>query len=88
MVPCEHWGLSGLQSITDGSLPGVVQRKNSPIVEQCEGCEYAGCICIVVVVVAVPKARAITAKVIVMANFCINNQYYTSYIFISLAFFK
>jgi hypothetical protein len=37
-------------------------------------------------VAVVPKASAITAKVIVMVNFCINNQYCTSYIFISLAF--
>ena len=77
------------QPKVDASLPGVVQLKKSPgTVKQCEGCEYAGCICIVVVVVVVPKASAITAKAIVMANFCINNQYYTSYIFISLAFFK
>jgi len=55
---------------------------------QCVICEYAGFICIVVVVVVVPKASAITAKAIVMVNFCINNQYYASYISISLAFFR
>jgi hypothetical protein len=77
-----------LQPKVDASLPGVTQLKKSPVVKQCEGCEYAGCICIVVVVVVVPKARAITAKVIVMANFCISNQYYTSYISVSLTFFR
>jgi hypothetical protein len=74
------------QSVTDGSRPGVTQCTWVPKAPQILACEYAGCIRIVVVIVVVSKARAITAKAIVMVNFCINNQYYASYIFISHAF--
>jgi hypothetical protein len=41
-----------------------------PLLAQCRVCEYAGCIWIVVVIV-VPNASAITAKVIVMVNFAL-----------------
>jgi hypothetical protein len=62
-----------LLMVIDGFLPGVTQLEDSGVVTQCVACEYAGCICIVVVIIVIPNASAITAKVIVMANFCINN---------------
>jgi hypothetical protein len=69
----------GSQRVDDASLPGVIQLVITlSTVAQWNGCEYAGCICIVVVIVVVPKARAITAKAMVMVNFCIDNRYYTS----------
>jgi hypothetical protein len=65
------------QVVDEGSLPGVIQAEVSgDVLPQCVACEYAGCICIVVVIVVVPKASAITAKAIVMASFCTNSQYY------------
>ena len=81
--------LTPTQTVIDGSWPGVTHLVPNDALSgtaQCVACEYAGCIRIVVVIVVVPKARAITAKAIVMVNFCINNQYYASYIFIPHAF--
>jgi hypothetical protein len=83
--------LSRTQTVIDGSWPGVTHLVPNDALSgtaQCVACEYAGCICIVVVIVVVPKASAITAKAIVTNNFCINSQYYTSYIIISLAYFR
>jgi hypothetical protein len=64
---------SGSQIVTDGGLPGFSHTEKSGSVRQCVACEYAGCICIVDVIVVVPNTRGITAKAIVMVSFCINN---------------
>jgi hypothetical protein len=47
------------QKVVDGFWPGVTHLATSPIGEviQCEACEYAGCIWIVVVIV-VPTVTA------------------------------
>jgi hypothetical protein len=68
--------LTPTQTVIDGSWPGVTHLVPNDVLSgtlQCVACEYAGCICIVVVIVVIPNASAVTAKVIVMANFCINN---------------
>jgi hypothetical protein len=52
--------------VIDGFWPGVTQRSNPSGPAQCETCEYAGFICIVVVIVVVPKASVIAAKAIVI----------------------
>jgi hypothetical protein len=47
------------QVVDEGSLPGVIQAEVSgDVLPQCVACEYAGCICIVVVIV-VPTVTAI-----------------------------
>jgi hypothetical protein len=46
------------QKVDEGSWPGVTHLEMIPSVRQCEACEYAGCIWIVVVIV-VPVVTAI-----------------------------
>jgi hypothetical protein len=46
------------QNVDEGSWPGVKHLEIIPSVRQCEACEYAGCIWIVVVIV-VPAVTAI-----------------------------
>ena len=46
------------QKVDEGSWPGVTHLEIIPSVRQCEACEYAGCIWIVVVIVVPMVATA------------------------------
>jgi hypothetical protein len=61
-----------LLMVIDGFLPVVTQLEDSGVVTQCVACEYAGCICIVVVIVVV-RYRLLTRLAIDGIDSCFEN---------------